>query len=224
MPRQDGDPIAFDPGQRPEVEHLGSPSAESETEDLPVEYVEAAGISGQTPVDSPRQDSAESSPFAWAPPNTPIVPWFWFYVIGLPLLALLLTVMYIVTDNGTMKIAGAGPNMTVRIDGQEIPSQNLDVPIVLRTGPHEIVVNRGETVLETRTFLIQRGEEFPLNLTDIANRPPRVQGGKQEASSSRPGATDRSPSESDSTHARSPVTAHPSKERQLPSPEPARLD
>ena len=101
----------------------------------------------------------------------------------MPLLALLGITIHIVTDDGTVKISGTDPNMMVRIDSREIRIENLGVPITLRTGPHDLVVARGDLVVKTQTFQIHRGQETSLEVTYIPKPPVTKQGGDRKAAS-----------------------------------------
>jgi len=120
----------------------------------PTGVIDAEGLPRRTQVASRRQEPAVSSQLVGAPPKRRNIPWLWFYVAALPLLAFVGVIIYIVTDNGTVKIAGTDPEMVVRIDGKEIRIENIGEPISLRTGPHDILVKRGELVVKTQTFQI----------------------------------------------------------------------
>jgi len=150
------------------------------------------------------------------------IPWLWFYVAALPLLAFLGVIIYIVTDKGTLKISGTDPNMMVRIDGQEIRIENLGAPITLRTGPHDLVVTRGDLVVKTQTFQIQRGQETPPEATYIPKPPPTELAGNKKAASPSPSTADGSKPASPTTQVESPKPAWPSQKPQPPSPQPER--
>jgi formylglycine-generating enzyme required for sulfatase activity len=122
---------------------------------------------------SPRQEPAASTETRFGPPSTPRVPWLWVYLVVLPMLAILGVIIYVVTDTGTVKITGADPRMTLRIDDREIRIENQGEPITLRTGPHSMIVLRGDMVIVTRDFQIRRGQETPIQVTYTPRpRPP----------------------------------------------------
>jgi formylglycine-generating enzyme required for sulfatase activity len=182
-PRADSPPSTSDPGQPPKAEAQGAESSKSKTSAKSAAVIDAEGLPRQTPVASRRQESAVSTRLVGAPPKRRNIPWLWFYVAALPLLAFLGVIIYIVTDNGTVKITGTDPNMVVRIDNKKIPIENIGEPIILRTGQHDFLVTRGELVVKTQTFQIQRGEEMALEVTYIPKPPLTKQGGDKKAAS-----------------------------------------
>jgi hypothetical protein len=110
---------------------------------------------------------AVASQLAATPPKRRHVPWLWVYLTVLPLVAVLGIVINIVTDTGTVKITGTDPDMVVRIDGRGIRIENLGKPIALRTGAHELELKRGDLVVKTQTFQIQRWQETSLRVIHI---------------------------------------------------------
>jgi formylglycine-generating enzyme required for sulfatase activity len=118
----------------------------------------------------PRSDDADRG---WRPKARPQgagwsvsrIPWLGVYLAVLPVLAVLGIVIQIVTDTGTVKITGTDPSMVVRIDGRTIQIENLGEPITLRAGAHDLWVTRGDLVVKTQTFQIQRGQETSLEVT-----------------------------------------------------------
>jgi formylglycine-generating enzyme required for sulfatase activity len=106
------------------------------------------------------------------PPKWWKTPWLWVYLAMLPVLAILGVVINIVTDYGTVRITGTDPSMSLRIDNHEVRIENPGEPITLRPGPHDMLVTRGDLVVKTQTFHIQRGQETPLQVTYTPKPPP----------------------------------------------------
>jgi formylglycine-generating enzyme required for sulfatase activity len=84
---------------------------------------------------------------------------------ALGLAGLLGVILYITTENGTVKITGTDPAMRVLVDGQEVRIENLGNPITIRTGPHKLLVTRDDMEAKTDTFLIRRGEQKVLEVS-----------------------------------------------------------
>ncbi len=82
------------------------------------------------------------------------------------LLVLLGVVIYIATDNGTVKITVADAAKTaIHVDGQEITVVAPETTVKLRTGDHRLMVTYGNTVVEApKTFTIKRGDETVLTI------------------------------------------------------------
>ena len=106
----------------------------------------------------------------------------------LAIVGLLGVVLYIATDNGTVKITGTDPAMKVLVDGQEVRIENLGKPIAIRKGPHKLLVTRDGFEVKTDAFLIRRGEEKILEVSYTPNVPP--------AGRSEPSPSDASPTAS----------------------------
>ena len=58
-------------------------------------------------------------------------------------------ILYIATDNGTIKIKGTDSSMKVQIDGQEVRIENLGKPITIRAGQHKLAVTRDGLEVKT---------------------------------------------------------------------------
>jgi len=71
----------------------------------PAGVIDAEGLPRQTPVASGRREPAVSSQLVGAPPQRRTIPWLWFYVAALLLLAFLGVIIYSVTDSGNKKAA-----------------------------------------------------------------------------------------------------------------------
>jgi formylglycine-generating enzyme required for sulfatase activity len=99
------------------------------------------------------------------------VPWFRVYVAAVPLLAVLGVLIYIVTDNGTVKITGTDERMKVSVDGKEIRIENLGQPIALRTGTHYLLVRSDGLTVKSDAFDISRGQEKVLEVTYMPKAP-----------------------------------------------------
>jgi len=134
---------------RTEPRHAGTPRSEFALYEVRVEPEARAAVSAR--------------------PN-PFVGWFsgarhWVAAGLLGLAGLLGVILYITTDNGTVKITGSDPRMTVLIDGQEVRIENLGQPITFRTGPHKLQVKRDGLEFKTDSFQIRRGAETVLDVT-----------------------------------------------------------
>jgi formylglycine-generating enzyme required for sulfatase activity/serine/threonine protein kinase len=84
---------------------------------------------------------------------------------SLGLAGLLGVILYIATDNGTVKITGTDPVMRVLVDGEEIRIENLGKPITIRTGRHKLAVTRDNLEVQADTFILRRGEEKVLDVS-----------------------------------------------------------
>ena len=75
------------------------------------------------------------------------------------LFVLLATVLYVTTAKGTIKITLSDPEapVDVRIDGDHITLANLESPILLRPGKHELVVTGKGYETVCRSFTVRRG-------------------------------------------------------------------
>ncbi|MEX1026845.1 MAG: bifunctional serine/threonine-protein kinase/formylglycine-generating enzyme family protein [Candidatus Paceibacterota bacterium] len=78
---------------------------------------------------------------------------------GAALLLLLDVIVLVPTAKGTVKIEIDDPQATVVVDQEKISVERLGEPIELRTGEHELIVRRGDVVVETRDFTIVKGEK-----------------------------------------------------------------
>ncbi|MBI1915192.1 MAG: HEAT repeat domain-containing protein [Planctomycetes bacterium] len=67
-------------------------------------------------------------------------------------------------DKGTIRIELNDPDAVVRIDGEVVTIESLREPITLKPGEHELIVKRGDLVVETRKFTLQRGEKQILSI------------------------------------------------------------
>ncbi len=89
----------------------------------------------------------------------------WVAAGAVGLCALFGIIIYIVTNNGTVKIVGADDRMKLTIDGADIRIENLGKPITIRAGEHELLVERDGLKVETQKFEIDRGQEKVLEVT-----------------------------------------------------------
>ena len=113
-----------------------SPSVSSQTA---VPVVELPRVE-PTPAPSPEPSAPPPKPARIGPTRR---SWRWVAAGALGLFGLLGVILYIVTDNGTVKIAVTDPKMKVRIDsGEIITIENLGEPITLRAGTHDLEVTR----------------------------------------------------------------------------------
>jgi formylglycine-generating enzyme required for sulfatase activity len=163
----------------------------------------------QTPVATGQQIRAASTQLKGDPPERRSIPWLWRYVAAISLLAFLGVIIYIVTDNGTVKISGTDAGMIVRIDNKTIRIENIGEPISLRTGPHDLLVTRGELVVKTQTFQIQRGQETPLEVTYTPNPSAAELRDHKKQDPPSPSATGETKSVSATTKAPAPKSSPP---------------
>jgi len=105
----------------------------------------------------------------------------------LGLAGLLGVILYIATDNGTIKITGTDSQMKVLIDGKEVVIENLGKPITFRTGEHQLLVKRDSLEFKTKSFQIRRGAETVLDVTYTEDKWSGA-GASNPAESPRPGA------------------------------------
>jgi formylglycine-generating enzyme required for sulfatase activity/serine/threonine protein kinase len=120
-------------------------------------------------VELPPVETTQPEPRAPREPTRGLSRWVAAGALGL--FGLLGVIIYVVTDQGTVRIKGNDPMMKVRIDG-EIRIENLGEPITLRTGPHDLEVKRGNLLVTSRTFQIQRGQETLVEVTYTPGQPP----------------------------------------------------
>jgi formylglycine-generating enzyme required for sulfatase activity len=198
-----------------ELTHFQSPAK-------PKSAIDAGDIPTPIQVASPLQGPPVPNPLISALRKLRNIPWLWFYVAALPLLALLGIIIHNVTDNGTIKISGRDTNMVVRIDGRKISIESLDDPITLRTGFHEMEVTRGDLIVKTQTFEIHRGQETPLDVADIPKPPVSERVAKKEAEFSSPRTAASSKNGAATADVDSSKPAPPSRKPQPASPQPKR--
>jgi serine/threonine protein kinase len=98
--------------------------------------------------------------------------------------ALLGIVLYIATDNGTVKITGSDSQMKIAIDGNDFTIENLGKPITFRTGMHKLMVKRDGIEFKSDSFQVKRGEETMLDVTYIP--PPEHQPDRDNPAPSKP--------------------------------------
>jgi len=67
------------------------------------------------------------------------------------------SVFYISTKRGTVKIEVDDPNVEVHVDGRRIELKNLEEPLSLWIGKHQLEVRYGSMVVETRSFQLEHG-------------------------------------------------------------------
>ncbi len=75
-------------------------------------------------------------------------------------LMLLGIIIYVTTNKGRIKIVvqGQGSAPVISIDGDQVRIEDLDEPISLRAGDHELTVQRGGMVVQTTKFTVERGK------------------------------------------------------------------
>lgn len=75
------------------------------------------------------------------------------------------------SGRGTVKIEVDDPNVSVFIDDDETTTEGLRDPIALKVGDHMLIVKRGEDVVETRQFTINKGSNPPVMITSLDRNP-----------------------------------------------------
>lgn len=98
----------------------------------------------------------------------------WWCVAGAGGGAMLLAVIvYVATNQGTIKIVVDDPGVNIAVDGMPIVVASLDEPLQLRAGEHELIVKRGNATVLSRSFAIHRGDNPELKVV-VAPPPPPV--------------------------------------------------
>ncbi len=87
-------------------------------------------------------------------------PWVWMALLAASAFAALAlgVIIYVATDHGRIKIIVDDPKAIVQIDGKTVRIEGLDEPITLRAGEHVLTVERGDTKVEDRKFVVRRGD------------------------------------------------------------------
>lgn len=80
-------------------------------------------------------------------------------------LALAFGVIMVMTSRGTVRIAVHDPALGVQVNGREVSIAELDHPLTLWTGEHQLRVRYGEMTVETRQFTIHRGANPQLEIS-----------------------------------------------------------
>ncbi len=105
------------------------------------------------------------------PPRWP--RWAGWVAAGfLGLLVTLAVVLLVRTEYGTVRIEINDPKAKVLIDGNEFTITELGEPIKLTAGKHGLTVKRGDMVVKTHDFKIQRGKNEPIRVTLPPEPPP----------------------------------------------------
>ncbi len=210
-PQPDRTPIAADPVPPPKGKLPGTGGSKSEVQATPGSATGSKSASGPSRAGPRAQEATVASSLPGASPTRRSVPGLRVYLTVLPLLAVLGIIIYIVTDTGTVKVTGTDPNLVVRIDGgRGIRIENLGEPLTLRTGPHDLEVKRGDLIVKTQKFQIQRGRETPLKVTYIPKPPPTEPGSNQEAEPPSPSVASEFKPITSTIHVESPKPAPPS--------------
>jgi formylglycine-generating enzyme required for sulfatase activity len=77
---------------------------------------------------------------------------------------LLGVIIYVVTDDGRIKVVVNDPKAVVKIDGGTVGIESLGAPITLRAGEHTLEVKWGAGEFQTRTFIVRRGDNEDLRV------------------------------------------------------------
>ena len=129
------------------------------------------------------------------------------------MIALFGIIIYVTTDNGTVKITGTDDRMTVTVDGRDIRIENLGKPIAIRVGTHHLLVKRDGLTVKTDTFEIERGREKVL---EVRYTP---QAAKADPKPGRPAAASPEPGPASPPESNPPTTSAPA-DSSSPLPEP----
>ena len=89
--------------------------------------------------------------------------------------AVLFGIIYVATDKGRIKIEVNDPSAVVHVDGQQVRIEGLGDPITLRAGEHELSVKRGDVEVDTRKFVVRRGDNPALSVV-LEPIPPKGDG------------------------------------------------
>ncbi len=132
--------------------------------------------------------------------------------------ALLLSIIiYLATDKGRIKIEVNEPNAVVSVDGENVRIEGVGEPITLRAGEHELTVKRGDIVVETRKFVVHRGDNPALVVT--LEPPPSPKGTSPEPMPPAVAKTDPPPAKPvEATKEESPPPEIPKPRDPSPSP------
>ena len=91
------------------------------------------------------------------PSSTAFRPSQWWAIAAVDLL-LLGIMLYVTTENGSIKIELDDPKVVVKIDGQAAPVENLDEPIAIPAGQHKMVILRTDGQIQSESFTVSRGK------------------------------------------------------------------
>ena len=93
-------------------------------------------------------------------------PWFRLAFLAASVFGVLAlgVIIYVATDKGRIKIVVDGPQPIITIDGETVRIEGLDESITLRAGEHILTVKRGGTEVETRKFIVRRGNNEDLRV------------------------------------------------------------
>ena len=98
-------------------------------------------------------------------------------VVGLAAAALLLgIVLYVATDNGTIRIELNDPEakVTVKVDGGDVTVAGLGSPLKLRAGPHHLEISGANFTTESRSFVVRRGANPVLKIELVPREQPAI--------------------------------------------------
>ena len=120
-----------------------------------------ANLSFVVPPEAPENATANLHGFAvlaaarWRP-----TPRQWLIAATAVVLPLLGIVLYLDTDNGTVKIELSDPkaNAVVKVDGKPITEQGLGEPLKVRVGEHQLEVSGDGFETHGESFIVRRGE------------------------------------------------------------------
>jgi WD40 repeat protein/serine/threonine protein kinase len=84
---------------------------------------------------------------------------------GAALLLVLGAVLLFRTEYGTVRVEIDDPTVTVSIDDDELTVEGLSKPLRLTTGPHTLIIKRGDEEIRTKDFTVVKGEQEPLRFT-----------------------------------------------------------
>jgi serine/threonine protein kinase len=105
---------------------------------------------------------------------------------------LLSVIVYMATDKGRIKITVEDPNVSIKVDGNEVRIDGLGEPITLWTGDHVLTVMRGDTESEARNFTVRRGEDVALRVEYVPRNEKRKSEDAEKVAESTPPAMEKS--------------------------------
>jgi formylglycine-generating enzyme required for sulfatase activity len=172
----------------------GADGLEPKAPPLPSEMIGSKPLPMRTPSSQGHDVRDVSTQLEGRAPTRGRISWLRLCVATVALLAFAAVIIYVVTDNGTVKITGIDEHMKVSVDGQDIQVENLGKPIKLRAGTHRLLVKRDGLSVKTDAFDIRRGQEKVLEVTytpkapEVAPKEAHPNAGPAQHASAKPSA------------------------------------
>lgn len=109
------------------------------------------------------------------------VPW-WTYLIGSGLIGaiVLLGIFFFIKKDTVTVIVNIpidtrDPSLTFLLDGEPVPAEMFAVPVELKPGQHELIVNKDDKLFKRFVFTIGATESGPIVPEDLTPKPPAPQ-------------------------------------------------